>query len=185
MTGLPAEVVHRLRRAGQTVAFCESLTAGLASATLADAPGASAVLRGGVITYATDLKSRLAGVSETVLAEHGPVSEPTAAAMAQGVRAVCDADWGVSLTGVAGPDPQDGHPVGEVWIGVAGPRGRDGLDTVTLRAEAPGHMRFALSMHESTPVRVIDGDRSTIRRAAVTAALTALLGRVPDGEERR
>ncbi len=178
---LAREVVRQLRRLGQTVAFCESLTAGLASATLAEVPGASAVLRGGLITYATDLKARLAGVPDVVLAEHGPVSGPTAAAMSLGVRDVCGADWGVALTGVAGPDPQDGHPVGEVWLGIAAPTDRAG-DVIVQRAEAPGHMRFALSPLETTPVPVIDGDRSAIRGAAVDAALFALLRRVREGE---
>ena len=117
------EVITSLIDAGQTVATCESLTAGLLAATLADVPGASAALRGGLVTYATDLKHTLARVPQEVLVVHGPVARETAIAMARGVRDVCGADWGVSLTGVAGPDPQDGHPVGEVWVGVAGPEG--------------------------------------------------------------
>ena len=106
------EVITSLIDAGQTVATCESLTAGLLAATLADVPGASAALRGGLVTYATDLKHTLARVPQEVLAAHGPVARETAIAMACGVRDVCGADWGVSLTGVAGPDTQDGHPVG-------------------------------------------------------------------------
>ena len=113
------EVITSLIDAGQTVATCESLTAGLLAATLADVPGASAALRGGLVTYATDLKHTLARVPQEVLVAHGPVARETAIAMARGVRDVCGADWGVSLTGVAGPDPQDGHPVGEVWVAPA------------------------------------------------------------------
>lgn len=101
------EVITSLIDAGQTVATCESLTAGLLAATLADVPGASAALRGGLVTYATDLKHTLARVPQEVLVAHGPVARETAIAMARGVRDVCGADWGVSLTGVAGPDPQD------------------------------------------------------------------------------
>ncbi|QGU04845.1 CinA family protein [Corynebacterium comes] len=147
-------LVDALRRRSLTVAFCESLTAGLAAATLADTPGASDVLRGGLITYATDLKGLLAGVPSHTLRTYGPVSPEVAAGMAEGVREVCLADWGVSLTGVAGPDPQDGHPVGEVWIGYAG---EGGVETEKLN---------------------LSGTRRDIREAAVDAALRGLLTRV-------
>lgn len=151
-------LVDALRRRGLTVAFCESLTAGLAAATLADTPGASAVLRGGLITYATDLKYSLADVPEGA----DPVAGDTAAAMARGARERCGADWGVALTGVAGPDPQGGHGVGEVWLGFAGPGGVD-------------KQRLQLS-----------GDRREIREQAVRAALNGLRVRVEqnDGVER-
>ena len=114
-------LVRTLTSRGETVAFCESLTAGLASATVATVPGASNVLRGGLVTYATELKSTLAGVPEKVLDSRGPVAAVTARHMARGARGRCGATWGVALTGVAGPDPQDGHPVGEVHIAVSGP----------------------------------------------------------------
>lgn len=149
-----ALLVDALSARGQTVSFCESLTAGLAAATLADTPGASAVLRGGLITYATDLKSTLADVPREILESHGPVSEPTATAMAVGCRRVCGSDWAVALTGVAGPDPQDGHPVGEVWISFA--------DSEAAQTERH-HFR---------------GDRWTIRKKSVDAALEGLLARM-------
>ena len=147
-------LVDALRRRGLTVAFCESLTAGLAAATLADTPGASAVLRGGLITYATDLKYSLAGVPEGA----DPVDGDTAVAMARGARERCGADWGVALTGVAGPDPQDGHAVGEVWLGFAGPGGVD-------------KQRLQLS-----------GDRREIREQAANAALDGLRARVEQND---
>ena len=147
-------LVDALLRRGLTVAFCESLTAGLAAATLADTPGASAVLRGGLITYATDLKYSLAGVPEGA----DPVDGDTAVAMARGARERCGADWGVALTGVAGPDPQDGHAVGEVWLGFAGPGGVD-------------KQRLQLS-----------GDRREIREQAVNAALDGLRARVEQND---
>lgn len=159
------EVITSLIDAGQTVATCESLTAGLLAATLADVPGASAALRGGLVTYATDLKHTLARVPQEVLVAHGPVARETAIAMARGVRDVCGADWGVSLTGVAGPDPQDGHPVGEVWVGVAGP-------------EDIGVAELAGTVLGSADLLV--GDRAAIRRQAVTAAL-AIMVRVRAG----
>ncbi|MFC3851130.1 CinA family protein [Corynebacterium hansenii] len=120
-----AGVVAELTSRGQTLAAAESLTAGLFCATVAGVPGASAVLRGGLITYATELKETLAGVPGEVLDRVGPVAAETARAMAAGAKRRCGADWGIALTGVAGPDPQDGHPVGEVWCGLARPGGRD------------------------------------------------------------
>lgn len=122
IAGAPvAELVAALTAAGQTVATAESLTAGLLAATIAGVPGASAVLRGGLVVYATDLKHRLAGVDEEVLRVEGAVAASTAEQLAVGARERCAADWGIGLTGVAGPDSQDGHPVGTVYLGVAGP----------------------------------------------------------------
>lgn len=104
---------------GLSVAGAESLTGGRFVATLVDIPGASAVVRGGLITYATDLKSRLAGVDADQLEETGPVDEVVAAQMAAGAARECVADIGVACTGVAGPEPQDGKPVGLVFTAIA------------------------------------------------------------------
>lgn len=120
--------VHR-----QTVATAESLTAGLLAATLAGVPGASAVLRGGLITYTVETKTELAGVAPELLAEVGPVAEPTARALAVGAMQQCGSTWGVGLTGVAGPEPHGGHPVGTVFLGLAGP-----LDTEVVRLRLTG-----------------------------------------------
>ena len=108
----PARLHRALLARDETVAAAESLTAGLFCATLATVPGASATLRGGVVVYATELKTALAGVPVDLLAAHGPVSPEAAAALADGVRARCGASWGLGLTGVAGPDPVDGHGPG-------------------------------------------------------------------------
>ncbi len=105
----------------QTVATAESLTAGLVAATLAGVPGASAVLRGGLVTYTVDTKVDLAGVAPELLADVGPVAGPTARALAVGAQQRCGATWGIGLTGVAGPEPHGGHPVGTVFVGLAGP----------------------------------------------------------------
>ncbi|MQY18825.1 CinA family protein [Nocardia macrotermitis] len=145
-----ADLVRLLIAARATVATAESLTAGLLSATIAGVPGASAVLRGGLIVYATDLKHTLAGVDEQLLASAGPVAAGTAEQLAAGARRVCGADWGIGLTGVAGPDSQDGHAVGTVFLGVAGP---DGTEVLRLK---------------------LAGDRWTIRMGAVHAAVTEL-----------
>ncbi|MEV5838159.1 CinA family protein [Nocardia sp. NPDC052112] len=150
-TGAPVvELVRELGIAQQTVATAESLTAGLLAATIAGVPGASAVLRGGLVVYATELKHSLAGVSDEVLATEGPVAASTAEELAVGARLRCGADWGIGLTGVAGPESQGGHAVGTVFLGLAG----------------PGHtevMRLKL-----------DGDRWAIRIGATHSAVREL-----------
>ena len=118
-SGLAARVLAELDRRGETLATAESLTGGMVGQLLTDVPGASASYLGGVISYATRLKATLAGVDAATLAELGPVAERTAAEMARGVARRCDADWGVATTGVAGPEAQDGHPVGQVFVAVS------------------------------------------------------------------
>lgn len=120
---MTAALVARLRGLGQTVATAESLTAGMVAAELTSVPGSSAVLRGGLIVYATELKAKLAGVDPGLLAEHGPVHPDVAAQLAEGARERCGATWGLGLTGVAGPDPQGGVAPGTVYVAVAGPQG--------------------------------------------------------------
>jgi nicotinamide-nucleotide amidase len=148
-------LVHRLAERHETVATAESLTAGLVAATIADVPGASVVLRGGLVVYATDLKASLAGVPADLLADRGPVDADVAVALAAGARDRCGATWGIATTGVAGPTPQDGVPVGTVFVAVAG-----------AQSGPVGPPRVA-TLH-------IDGDRPAIRRAAVRAALTLI-----------
>ncbi|TDD49262.1 CinA family protein [Saccharopolyspora elongata] len=147
-----AALLEALRRRGETVATAESLTAGLVSAVLTDVPGASDVVRGGLIVYATDLKAELAGVDRELLAAHGAVHPRVAEMLADGARRRCGADWGIGLTGVAGPDPQDGVAPGTVHLGFAGP------DGTTVRS-----------------VR-LDGDRHAVRAAAVRVALEHFAG---------
>jgi nicotinamide-nucleotide amidase len=122
-TGDAQDAVRLLAAAGSTLAVAESLTGGTVAAAVVAVPGASAVLRGGVVAYATDLKARLLDVPAALLAEHGAVHPDVAVAMAAGVRARLGATWGVATTGVAGPDPQDGRPPGEYHVAVAGPGG--------------------------------------------------------------
>ena len=118
-----AEAVHRrLVDRGSTCATAESLTGGLIGAHLTAVPGASRSYRGGVIAYATDTKADVLGVPRDLLAEHGAVHPDVAEHMALGVRRVMGADFGVAVTGVAGPDPQDGQPVGTVYVAVATPQ---------------------------------------------------------------
>jgi nicotinamide-nucleotide amidase len=127
--GLVADLTVR----NQSVATAESLTAGLLAATLAGVPGASQVLRGGLITYTEQTKVALAGVAPQILEEVGPVAAPTARALAVGARERCDATWGVGLTGVAGPEPHGGHAVGTVFMGLAGPGESGAIEVVELR----------------------------------------------------
>jgi nicotinamide-nucleotide amidase len=108
---------------GETLAVAESLTGGLAAAELTGVPGASKVFRGSVTAYATELKRDLLRVEPGLLRERGAVDGEVARQMAAGVRGVLGADWGISTTGVAGPEPQDGQPVGTVFVAVAGPGG--------------------------------------------------------------
>ncbi|HZM82459.1 MAG TPA: CinA family protein [Candidatus Limnocylindrales bacterium] len=145
------QLVVRLSELGQTMATAESLTGGLVAATVVDVPGSSKVLRGGLVVYATDLKHSLAGVDSGLLESEGPVSAAVAVSLAQGARSRCGADWGVATTGVAGPDSQNGLPVGTVFVAVCGP----GVEEVR-----------GLSL---------EGDRPTIRAATVQAALSLLL----------
>jgi nicotinamide-nucleotide amidase len=118
---LVAELVSALAAADRTVATAESLTGGLLGGAITDVPGASRVYRGGVVAYATAVKQSVLGVSEDLVAAHGVVSGECAGAMARGVRDLLTASYGVATTGVAGPDPQEGHAAGTVWIAVAGP----------------------------------------------------------------
>ncbi|MEO7125898.1 MAG: CinA family protein [Nakamurella sp.] len=121
---------------GWTVATAESLTAGLLAAAITEIPGSSAVLRGGIVCYATDLKSTLVGVDADLLARVGPVDPTVAAQLAAGARLRCGADVGIALTGVAGPDPQSGHRPGTVYVARSG-LGREVCQRLAL-TDPPG-----------------------------------------------
>ncbi|HTW21624.1 MAG TPA: CinA family protein [Mycobacteriales bacterium] len=147
-----ARQIHEILLAhDETVATAESLTAGLVGAALTSVPGASATYRGGLIVYATDLKASLAGVSLALLADRGAVDPDVASALASGARSRLGASWGLGLTGVAGPDPQDGKPVGTLFVALAG----------------PGDLTEVVS-------DVLPGDRVQIRAGAVDVALGLL-----------
>jgi nicotinamide-nucleotide amidase len=120
---LAARIHRALLERGLTCATAESLTGGLIGAHLTSVPGTSATYRGGVVTYATDTKASLLGVPEDLLAAEGAVHPDVAEAMAAGVRRLLGADFGLAVTGVAGPTPQDGRPVGTVYAGLVGPGG--------------------------------------------------------------
>jgi len=136
---------------GATLATAESMTGGLLGAFVTGVPGASAVYLGGVVTYATEIKQELLKIPEEIVEEDGVVSARCAEAMASGVRDLVGTTYALSTTGVAGPEEQEGKPVGTVYVGLAGP---DWTRSVALD---------------------LDGDRAEIREAACTAALSELL----------
>lgn len=156
-----AALIAALAARGLTVAVAESLTGGQLTAELTRPAGASAVVNGGVVVYATELKHSVVGVDEELLSEHGPVHPDVARQLAERVRAVLAvggraADIGVSTTGVAGPDTQGGQAVGTVFVGVA--------------------------MGQDTRVQALQlgGDRPGIRSHAVAAAVAAVASRVSE-----
>lgn len=150
-----AAIVAELRRRGWTLAVAESLTGGALAAELVAVPGVSSVLTGGVVAYSTALKRDVVGVDARLLARVGAVHPDVAAQLAERVRTALAvdgraADVGVATTGVAGPDPQDGHEPGTVFIAVATP-----ASTVVKELR-------------------LTGDRGAIRRASVSESLALL-----------
>ena len=139
-----------LKARGLTLAAMESCTGGLLADTITNVAGSSTYFRGGIVSYATDVKEAM-GVDPAIIAEHGVVSQATANAMAQAVRERLQADIGVGITGVAGPDAQDGVPVGQVYIAVATGSG------------APEELSFQFPQ-----------SRTAIKRRAVTQAILLL-----------
>ncbi|WP_329023910.1 CinA family protein [Streptomyces sp. NBC_00690] len=146
-----AEILAVLAERGQTVAVAESLTGGLVAAELTAVPGASAAFRGSVTAYATALKHTVLHVDAALLAERGAVDPQVAQQMARGVRTLLGASWGIATTGVAGPEPQDGKPVGTVYVAVAGPTGTGNVAALRL-----------------------NGSRAEIRRESVRSVLGLL-----------
>ncbi|MFJ8629119.1 CinA family protein [Streptomyces sp. NPDC093568] len=159
MSSPATDVVRLLTVKSETLAVAESLTGGLVAAELTTVPGASRVFRGSVTAYATDLKHRMLGVDASLLAQHGAVNPQVAAQMAAGVRRALGADWGIATTGVAGPDTQDGHPVGTVFVAVDGPVGAGS-------GSAGGGKVEALRLN---------GGRAEIRMESVRSVLALLL----------
>jgi PncC family amidohydrolase len=150
--GLAAEALGLLGRTGATLATAESLTGGRLAGAVTAVPGASEHYLGGFVTYATALKESLLGVPPALIERYGVVSAECAGAMATGCRKATGATFALSTTGVAGPDEQEGRPVGTVFVGIAGP------DGVT-----------ALAME-------LVGDRHQVQERACREALSALCG---------
>lgn len=152
-------IVELGRKLGLTVACAESLTGGLVCDALVRVPGASRVLSGGIVAYATASKETVLGVPREVLADHGPVHSVTAAAMAKAAADRFSADLGCATTGVAGPEPQDGVAVGTVFVAVWSAALEASSDRPDLSTVVEYHFT---------------GDRSTVRFAAVAAVLNLL-----------
>jgi nicotinamide-nucleotide amidase len=172
-----AEIIGLLTERGQHIAVAESLTGGLLAAALTGIPGASAAFRGAVVAYATELKATILGVPASLLRRHGAVHPDVAAEMAAGVCRQLGATVGAATTGVAGPDPADGQPVGTVYIAVsigpaaAGPgvatrSGADGPDFAGAGAARPGITVRSLALR---------GSRDEIRQQTVAQCLRLLL----------
>jgi nicotinamide-nucleotide amidase len=161
VTGPAASCLRLLRRRQQSVATAESLTCGLIAATLASVPGASAVLRGGLAAYATDVKTSVLGVDAALVEAFGVISTECVEAMAGQARIVFASDWAVASTGVAGPDRQEGYPVGTVFVAVEGP-----------------HIRRSEAL-------LLSGERNDIRAETVQAALALLESALSAGDEGR
>ncbi|MER6531919.1 CinA family protein [Streptomyces sp. NPDC001508] len=159
MNSAAAEVVRLLTVRGETLAVAESLTGGLVAAEITAVAGASKCFRGSITAYATDLKHRLLDVDAGLLDRNGAVDPQVAAQMAAGVRAALGADWGIATTGVAGPEPQDGRPVGTVFVAVDGRRGPES-------GSAGGGKVEALRLN---------GRRAEIRMESVRSVLALLL----------
>ncbi len=119
--GLAAEVVDSLRARGETVSTAESLTAGAVSSAIVSISGASDVFVGGVTAYRDEIKISHLSIDPKIIEEHTSVSEQVAIAMARGAIKSFGTTWGIGTTGVAGPNPLDGHPVGAVWVAIEGP----------------------------------------------------------------
>lgn len=141
-----------LLRRRETVGCAESLTGGELATCLSATPGASATFVGGVVSYATEVKRKLLGVTAERV-----VSPDCAIQMATGVQILLGVDWALSTTGVAGPEAQEEQAVGTVYVGLAGPRG------------------------VQSAAFFLDGDRGTIRSAACAGALELLLAEVSRG----
>jgi nicotinamide-nucleotide amidase len=146
----PRALLDRLARNSATVATAESLTGGRLASRLTAVPGASRVYVGGVVAYATQVKTALLGVPAEVVERHGVVSAQCAGAMASGARDRFAATYAVATTGVAGPERQEGQSAGTVFVGIAGPAG---LTTVALE---------------------LAGDRARIQEQTCDEALRAL-----------
>ena len=137
---------------GETLALAESCTGGLLAKRLTDRAGSSAFFTEGLVTYSNEAKERLLGVPHELLVQHGAVSEPVAKAMAEGVRKTARTDYGLSVTGVAGPDGRtEEKPVGLVFVGIS-----DAEGTVAERLDLSAWRRSREAIRERSANRAFD-----------------------------
>ncbi|HGD4200833.1 TPA: competence/damage-inducible protein A [Streptococcus agalactiae] len=145
-------VLELLKVQNKTITAAESLTAGLFQSQLAEFSGASQVFNGGFTTYSMEAKSQLLGIPKKKLQEYGVVSHFTAEAMAQQARQLLKADFGIGLTGVAGPDELEGYPAGTVFIGIATPEGVSSIK-VSIGGKSRSDVRHISTLHAFDLVR--------------------------------
>jgi nicotinamide-nucleotide amidase len=162
-----AELVELLLTRGSTLATAESLTGGLVGAAITAVPGCSAVYRGGVVSYATEVKAQLLDVDQALLDDVGAVHPNVASAMADGAARRLGADYAVATTGVAGPSPQDGKPPGTVFVGVRGPRGCCWFDE-SLDVDGPTPLDRE-SVRRTTTLRALRRVRDVVREDVAEA----------------
>lgn len=161
MAGRNEKVVSLLQKAGKTVALAESCTGGKLAATLTDVPGSSAVFECGIVCYSSRIKEELLGISPELIASYGVVSKEVAVAMAERVRQLGSSDYGIGITGVAGPGPDGAHPEGDIYLALT-----DGKE-VTVKHLMTG----------------TENKREENRCTAVDAALQLLLTEVEEWEK--
>ena len=145
---LAQQIVNTLRERSETLSTAESLTAGDLSSAIVTIAGASDVFVGGVTAYRDEIKISHLGVDPRLIAAHSSISEQVAVAMARGALKSFGTTWAISTTGVAGPNPLDGHPVGTVWVAIEGPISQS--------------IELALS-----------GERESVRNAATASAIAS------------
>ena len=145
---LAQQIVNTLRERSETLSTAESLTAGDLSSAIVTIAGASDVFVGGVTAYRDEIKISHLGVDPRLIAAHSSISEQVAVAMARGAQKSFGTTWAISTTGVAGPNPLDGHPVGTVWVAIEWPISQS--------------IELALS-----------GERESVRNAAAASAIAS------------
>lgn len=177
---LATDVVSLLRERRETLATAESLTGGLVAAALTDVVGSSAVIRGGIVAYATDVKRDVLTVDADVLNRQGAVSAAVAVEMAVRAGDLFASSWSVSTTGVAGPERQDGQPVGTVYVAVAGPDmpGSPGRVSNVDAVESGVEDMVGAALGVETMTLALTGSRSEIRGLTVVHALQMLRDRI-------
>ena len=146
ITGFAAEIVEHLRQRGETISTAESLTAGSVSSAIVTIAGASDVFVGGTTAYRDEIKISHLNVDPALIEKHTVISEEVAVAMAKGANKSFGTTWAIGTTGVAGPNPLDGHPVGVVWVAIEGPINH----TIEL---------------------ALSGERESVRNAATSSAI--------------
>ena len=144
--GFASEIVDHLRQHAETISTAESLTAGSVSSTIVTIAGASDVFIGGITAYRDEIKISHLSIDQEVIQKHRAISEEVAIAMARGAIKSFGTTWAIATTGVAGPNPLDGHPVGVVWVAIEGPVSQ----TIELS---------------------LSGDRESVRNAATASAI--------------